>query len=268
MLTTAAQALEKPLSTNAKDQTEKHEPSAIPLTNEHGSQLVNKKKVLSLADIKPFSASYRAKIKGIEIAAERTLTKNTNGLFQLKIQSKGMFLRLKEESSFSISDAYDQIKADQYSYNHSIFGSKRSRQIEVNRQNKLITYRDKKKSVDDIAYVENILDPLSYQLQIRLDLMAHDGEIDMLSYQVLDKGRVRTFEFRKLGEETIDTALGRINTVVIERYRNSKKKRTTIWLAKDWDYMLVKLRHEKDGKTSDEMTISKGQIGGKAISGN
>ncbi len=95
------------------------------------------------------------------------------------------------------------------------------------------------------------LDKLSVQLQLRQDLI---NERPLRNYQIADGGRLKTYEFTVLQEEVIDTSLGKLNTVKIKRQqvtdnKQKRKRETTLWLAKDWDYLLVRLhRKEKDGK--------------------
>jgi hypothetical protein len=46
------------------------------------------------------------------------------------------------------------------------------------------------------------------------------------------------------------------------------KRITEMWFAKDWDYLLVRLRQvEKDGKEYNIMLLD-GTVNGKAVKGN
>ena len=49
------------------------------------------------------------------------------------------------------------------------------------------------------------------------------------------------YNYRKVGEETIETPFGSIETIVLSRERDNKFRQTTLWLAKNWTYFLVKL---------------------------
>ncbi|MCV6603979.1 MAG: DUF3108 domain-containing protein, partial [Porticoccaceae bacterium] len=50
------------------------------------------------------------------------------------------------------------------------------------------------------------------------------------------------------GEETIDTPMGDIKTLKLERVKDSNKRQTTFWMAPEYNYLLVKFhRVENDG---------------------
>jgi hypothetical protein len=91
-------------------------------------------------------------------------------------------------------------------------------------------------------------DKLSYQLQLRLDLLA--GKTDM-TYAVADGGKLKEYRFKVTGEEQIDTPYGRYNAVRVMRDRGEDADRETlIWLAPELDYLIVRLEQtESDGKT-------------------
>ncbi|WP_458576350.1 DUF3108 domain-containing protein [Aliamphritea spongicola] len=91
------------------------------------------------------------------------------------------------------------------------------------------------------------LDKLSYQLQLRLDLI--NGR-EALEYKVADDGKLKTYRFVREGEEDITTELGTFKAVKLRRDRGTNSKRQTwIWFAPELNYQLVKLlQSEKDGK--------------------
>jgi len=109
-----------------------------------------------------------------------------------------------------------------------------------------------------------VLDPLTYQLALRSDLVKQKTE---LSYQVADKKRVDTYEFELLGEELMETPLGLLNTVKIIRKREPDSTReSVIWLAKDWNYLLVKIRQKERGNAFF-IVMQEGELDGQPITG-
>ena len=68
------------------------------------------------------------------------------------------------------------------------------------------------------------------------------------TYPVVDKGRIKTYEFRYLGREALDTAIGMVDTVVVERRRGDSSRITTTWFAADHDYLPVRVEQRKTGK--------------------
>jgi hypothetical protein len=85
-------------------------------------------------------------------------------------------------------------------------------------------------------------DNLNYQLALRCDLIA--GKTTFM-YPVVDRDEVDHLEFKIMGEEVLETKLGKLNTVVLKRVRNNNNRITTLWFAKDRDYVMVKLLQEE-----------------------
>ena len=90
-----------------------------------------------------------------------------------------------------------------------------------------------------------------------------------MSYQIIEGEDVDTYDFRVLGEEKVRTQAGLINAIKVERVRDPGKsnRKTILWFAKDWDYLLVRLyQMETDGKEYQIM-LKEGTIDGKTVTG-
>src|SRR5690606_39602007 len=83
-------------------------------------------------------------------------------------------------------------------------------------------------------------DKSTYQLVLQHDVA--DGKKSM-SYQVIDGDEVETYDFRVLGEERVRTKAGLVDAIKVERVRDptQSSRKTVLWFAKDWDYLLVRL---------------------------
>jgi hypothetical protein len=89
------------------------------------------------------------------------------------------------------------------------------------------------------------LDKLSYVLVLMGDLAA---EKKVLQYQIADGGRLKLYRLRIEENERLETALGPLETVRIRRLRDSDKRETVLWCAKNLGYLPVKIEHrEPDG---------------------
>ena len=108
--------------------------------------------------------------------------------------------------------------------------------------------------------IEKTLDMLSYQYQLKLDLeiLRFSGKTsEILTYQVADADKIKEYRFRALGEEIMKTPLGNILTLKLERIKtNNSKRSTTLWLAKNHDYLLTKLIQNNDGKKFELKLLS------------
>lgn len=197
-----------------------------------------------------FYANYQVELNGIQ-AGELRQKLSTDAAGQRKFvsqtQAKGMFAFIKpdviEETSLWIYH-HEHIRPMFYRYSRK-GGSK----------DKLLTmdfYWDKRKvHIDDrehpwdLKIKNRTLDKLVYQLQVMHDL---ENDRERLTYVIADGGKLKHYEIVRLGEETIDTPLGKIKAIKLTRERDADSDRkTTLWCAPALGYLPVKLEHiEKD----------------------
>ena len=67
------------------------------------------------------------------------------------------------------------------------------------------------------------------------------------SYRVADGGKLKTYQFSHLGPERVSTALGSVDTVVVERTSPGASRRTRFWFAPSFGYLPVQVEHREDG---------------------
>ncbi len=91
---------------------------------------------------------------------------------------------------------------------------------------------------------EGIVDKLLYQYSIMLDMQAGKSK---LTYKVADGGKEKLYEFEALGEETIDTPLGKLKTIKIVRHFPNSTRQSIFWSAPEVGYLPVKLENVDDG---------------------
>ncbi len=91
------------------------------------------------------------------------------------------------------------------------------------------------------------LDKLNYFLALMRDLARGHESVE---YTVADGGKLKPYRFERNGTEVIETSLGRLETVRVERIRDSDSPReTTLWCAPSLGFLPVRARHkEKDGR--------------------
>lgn len=90
------------------------------------------------------------------------------------------------------------------------------------------------------------LDKLSYLLALMRDLA--DGKRSM-QYSIADGGRLKRYQLRAHGTETLQTALGPLETLKVVRLREDGGARATLWCAPALGYLPVKLeRPDRDGE--------------------
>ncbi len=97
------------------------------------------------------------------------------------------------------------------------------------------------------------LDKLAVQLAMMLDLQA--GKKDM-HYAIADGGKLKTYHFRQIGTERLQTPAGVFDTVKIERLRKDTKRATLLWCAPALHYLPVRIdqREEDDSRFRAALT--------------
>ncbi|MAZ87061.1 MAG: hypothetical protein CL693_05415 [Cellvibrionaceae bacterium] len=211
---------------------------------------------------KPFNAVYKAEYGSLTITATRSLQKLSDDSMELRFAAKSWLARIEEVSHFQW-DSEGQLVPTKYHYQRTGLGRDRQALLNFDWQNQKVVnnVQNKPWSMD---LPQAALDKLSYQLQLRHDLI--NAKQDM-SYKIADGGRLKTYDFRILGEETLSTPLGQLNAVKVERIRKNAKRTTHLWLAKDWNHLVVKIRQtEKDGKHY-EINIASADLNGEPVTG-
>ncbi|MCV6627352.1 MAG: DUF3108 domain-containing protein [Cellvibrionaceae bacterium] len=238
-----------------------------------GSGLANAEDEPSLASIAPlkgpeqprrpkdFHAVYKAKFSGFTIEASRSLNTLNSGEQELVFSASTWLAKLRESSRFNWG-INGHLQPKRYEYHREGLGRSRDAVLDFDWGNMRVTNNVQAKPWS-MAIPPLALDKLSYQLQLRSDLL--NGKQN-LEYDIADGGRLKTYSFEMVGEEILDTRLGKLATIKVKKVRKKGKKRTTyIWMAKNWDYLLVKLQQtEQDGKTY-AIHLLRAEVDGKTV---
>ncbi|MCB1848729.1 MAG: DUF3108 domain-containing protein, partial [Halieaceae bacterium] len=66
------------------------------------------------------------------------------------------------------------------------------------------------------------------------------------------------------GEEIVETPLGNVATLHFTRLHDSAERSSDIWVAPQWDYLMVKTVHVEDDKPV-EMVLTSAAIAGVPV---
>ncbi|MCX2794726.1 DUF3108 domain-containing protein [Microbulbifer thermotolerans] len=215
---------------------------------------------LQAAELQPFSATYSAKFNGFSVTAKRELS-GSNDSWRLDFRADSIFAKIREYSRFASSNS--QLTPQHYEYHKTGLGRDRHTVLNFEpNEGRVVNLSDAEHTLENTP--EDIQDKISYQLQLALDVAEGDKD---LKYQVADGKKIREYRFAVTGTEKLQTPLGEVNTVLVERIRDGGAERETkIWFAPQWNYALVKLMQtEEDGK-SYQISLTKLIIDGKTIS--
>ena len=93
----------------------------------------------------------------------------------------------------------------------------------------------------EIAIAPGVVDPLLMQMAMAIDLA---GGKEHLVYQVPRQGRIKTFVFNRVGEETVSLQTGSFRTMKVIR-EDDRRDHTVIWSAPDLGYLAVRIWKER-----------------------
>lgn len=90
----------------------------------------------------------------------------------------------------------------------------------------------------------NVLDRGVLELAVARDLKR---ALPQLVYQVMERGKVKTYTFSRAGSERLSTQAGEFNTIKVVVSRSDSEQETVYWMAKEMDYLPAKMLHREKG---------------------
>jgi hypothetical protein len=115
-------------------------------------------------------------------------------------------------------------------------------------------YTDRKGS-KQAPYSPGLLDQHSLTLALMADLRAGKNA-GTLVYPIVNKGKLESNTFKIVGTQTLNTALGKLNTVRVDRIRESSNgKSTRIWFASERNFVPVLFQQLDENGDDIEMRI-------------
>jgi hypothetical protein len=212
------------------------------------SSIANEKRVLT--PLAPFKATYELSRRGKKYGeGTRTITRNEDDTYTFSYQTKARYFFLSDIRTETSKYTYSMLQEDwvlsplQYHFTRTGTGSDKNYNVEVDYEREGIIGKNGFQPFPQDAIIQDLM---TYQLQMRLDLR-NTGQVG--SYTVATKGGAwKVYDFRQHTNETIDTPLGTLDTIKISRTSDKKDRTTFIWLAPEFDYLLVALQQIEDGK--------------------
>ncbi|HMB60953.1 MAG TPA: DUF3108 domain-containing protein [Xanthomonadales bacterium] len=106
------------------------------------------------------------------------------------------------------------------------------------------------------------LDALSLKLEMQRRL--RDQETG-LNFFLVDEDEIKDQDFQMLKSERLETSLGCLDTVPVERVRKNSTRYTRGWHAPDLEFITVRVEHGKTDGDHMEMRITELVIDGKVV---
>lgn len=216
--------------------------------------------------LKTYEARYEARAMGLSATAYRTLQLIEGEIYQLQnsltLTLFGADVGSVTETSRFLWQASD-LTPLQYSYEQTGI-SDRSERVEFDWNNNVAQSSQDGESWS-LPLQHGIMDKLSYSTRLGRDIS--ERGMSEVSYNIIDAEDIDVHVYRVAAEEVLSTPAGNLNTVRIERVRREGSSRsTTVWLAKDWDYLLVRLE-QINGSRTTELSLESATVNGELLTG-
>ena len=210
--------------------------------------------------LKPYTATYKTKARGMSITLDRELKSSGNGGYTLTNGAKIMVAGFHEVSTFDVEAS--QIIPKSYVYQGTGLINRR-REVHFTPDSDVIRSLYKK-TWYELPYQKGTLDRMSQQEQMRLTLINDSSPKHDVEIRVADGKRVKDYKLAFIGEETLQTDLGPAQTLHFERLHSDPERKSHIWLVPAWDYLMVRTTHLEDGSET-EVLLTSATIDGEPI---
>lgn len=195
-------------------------------------------------ELQAFTAQYKFNLDDkLSGTATRSLEKKSEGQWLYTFSASAPMATATETSRFRFDGR--TVTPLHYQQQRKIFMVKRSASVEFDWSKNQGHGRREGKTPADYTLQAGTLDTLNLEVQIRRDLK----ELGKLAgpYWIASPKRLEKQPFIIVGEETINTPAGKFLTLKVSRVHDDPKRHTSFWLAKNLDYLPVKVVQDNDG---------------------
>lgn len=197
------------------------------------------------APLKPFLAHYKSTIRlgwfDVKVRAKRQFSQQSNGTWLLSFQAEASVAKVVETSRMRfVNGRYQPLS---YRYRATGLVTDPDRSLNFNAGKKQVIDLEENKVFS--SWHEQMQDNVSYMLQASLDLIQGRKE---LTYPVFERTGTSNFRFAIVAEENLKTDFGTLRTIKIKQLNGSKNRDIHAWLAKDYQYVLVRLQEVNKGR--------------------
>ncbi len=215
------------------------------------------------ASLRPYTAQYKTTARGFSLNVTRRLKEDSDDHFILTNGGKILVVGFHEVSVFTVEDR--RIQPISYVYQGTGMVNRR-RELHFTGEQDTISslYKDEWYK---LPYSDTTLDRMSQMEQLRLVLLENPMAAREITLRVADGKRVKDSRLVLIAQETLQTPLGPVDTLHYERLHDDPDRKSDLWFAPQWDYMMVKTVHIEDGDPV-EMILTSATIEGEAVAIN
>ncbi len=205
----------------------------------------------SVSALEPFEVTYnihKGPLKVGSISRRLKIENDGQYTFISRMESSGFAKFLS--GSLLLETSKGRIVKDKiipYSYRRETDKQDKNYELNFDRKNNLVKRIDVAEGYEEILK-EDTFDKLSYQAQMMMDLSSTFNE--NLKYAIASQKKIVTYDVILIKEKKISTPMGKLKTLVINRKDPNSSKETTVYCAKELDWLPVRIEHtDKKGRS-------------------
>lgn len=211
-------------------------------------------------ELRPYTAQYDTSALGMHLTLNRELKYDGEGGYTLTNGGKILVVGFHEVAVFRVEEGDLIPKSYVYQGTGLI-----NRRREVHFTPGSDTVRSLYKGEwYELPNKEGTLDRLSQQEHLRLLMLKAENPRDDIEITVADGRKVKDYQIHFVGEAVVETALGPVDTLHFERLHDDPDRKSEIWVAPAWDYLMVKTIHVEDDKPV-EIVLTSASIEGDPV---
>ncbi len=197
-------------------------------------------------DLSEYEAKYKFDSDEISITGIREFKKNQNG-YEISFNASNLLASLFFSSNFSINN--DKVNSKTYDVKIRPKFLKRNQSIVFNQQQGFVESNGQTSWIFEFDNSSMLLDPLNVQIMIRT--LIKKG-LDRFDLDIIDmqKGGYKKYTYVVQKNEKCVFDGTEYNCIILERYRENSERIVKYYLAKELDYMFVKIIDISPDKTN------------------
>jgi hypothetical protein len=171
-------------------------------------------------------------------------TNTPRGLFKLALPGT-----ITQESTFAIIDG--EVVPAIYRGDDGTSDTDRDVSLNFDWSNRQVTGTAEDKPVNQ-PLEPGVQDSLSVQVALMCALAAGKAPA---SFRLIDKDEVKEYQYTREGEATLDTPVGKLDTVIYKSQKAGSSRATRMWIAPSLGYLPVKAEQSKRDKRELQLTL-------------
>ena len=188
-------------------------------------------------DLSEYEAKYKFESSEISITGIREFKKNQDG-YEIRFNASNLIASLFFSSKFNINN--DEVNSKTYDVKIRPKFLKKNQSIVFNQQKGFVESNGHTSWRFEFDNTGLLLDPLNVQIMIRTLIKKglNRFELDIID---MEKGGSKTYTYAVQKDETCVVDGTKYNCTILERYRENNNRVVKYYLAKELDYMFVKI---------------------------